>query len=76
MKTKKDFNNGANKGNDKSIFSARQLRKKNKSSTRGKDKGGNCVASRLDRFCAGYSRARKLAEYNEWLIKTRRANNQ
>ena len=62
--------------NKKSVFTKKELRKKNKSSTAGKDKGGNCVASRLDRFCAKYSRARKTAQYDAWLEKTRKANKQ
>lgn len=60
----------------KTVYTKKELRKKNRSSTPGKDKGGNCVASRIDRFCAKYSRARKDPQYQEWLIKTRKANKQ
>lgn len=60
----------------KSIFTKKDLRRKNKSSTAGKDKGGNCVASSLDRFLAKYSRGQKHPEYQQWLEKTRKANKQ
>ena len=46
-------------------------REKQSSSTPGKGKGGTCMASRMDRFFAKYSRARKHAGYPEWLASHR-----
>lgn len=42
---------------------------RHKSSTPGSAKGGNCVASSLDRFMAGYSRSYRHPEYQSWCEK-------
>ena len=41
------------------------------SSTRGKDKGFNCQATRFDRVYCTRNRSWKYPGYREWLVKTR-----
>lgn len=62
------------KDSAKSVFTKKELRRKNKSSTRGSEKGGTCVASTLDRYFASSSRSYKHPEYEKWLEKTRKFN--
>ena len=52
----------------------KEQRIRGKSSTSGKSKGGTCVASRQDRFCAGYSRAAR-PQYKEMYQAFRKRKN-
>ena len=57
----------------KKVESKRVLKRQRaqSNSTRGKDKGPQCMAGPLDRFCAKYSRAVKHPYYPIWCEKNR-----